>query len=157
MYRLYYITSLLLVTLLIACDNSSSNATNGQSNEKQTPTIPTKETIDNNFNNFIDKFSIDSTFQVSRTKFPLKIKWYDIDNDRDSIIYKDSSSFELMDFGKKKSKGQYDQWEQKIVVDKNNTSATIEVRGIDNGIMVDYLFEKINGTWMLIEIDDSST
>ena len=157
MYRLYYITSLLLVTLLIACDNSSSNATNGQSNEKQTPTIPTKETIDNNFNNFIDEFSIDSTFQVSRTKFPLKIKWYDIDNDRDSIIYKDSSSFELMDFGKKKSKGQYDQWEQKIVVDKNNTSATIEVRGIDNGIMVDYLFEKINGTWMLIEIDDSST
>jgi len=62
-----------------------------------------------------------------------------------------------MDFGKKKSKGQYDQWEKKIVVDKNNTSATIEVRGIDNGIMVDYLFEKINGTWMLIEIDDSST
>lgn len=157
MYRLYYITSLLLVTLLIACDNSSSNATNGQSNENQTLTIPTKKAIDNNFNNFIDKFSIDSTFQVSRTKFPLKIKWYDIDNDRDSIFYRDSSSFELMDFGKKKSKGQYDQWEQKIVVDKNNTSATIEVRGIDNGIMVDYLFEKINGTWMLIEIDDSST
>jgi len=143
--------------MLIACNNSSSNATIGQSNEKQTPTIPTKEAIDNNFNNFIDKFSIDSTFQVSRTKFPLKIKWYDIDNDRDSIIYRDSSSFELMDFGKKKSKGQYDQLEQKIVVDKNNTSATIEVRGIDNGIMVDYLFEKINGKWMLIEIDDSST
>jgi hypothetical protein len=156
-YRRYYITSLLLVTLLTACDNSSTNSTSVQSNEAQTPTTTTKEAIDNNFNDFIDKFSADSTFQVSRTKFPLKTKWYDLDNDRDSLIYKDRSSFEMMDFRKKKSTGEYDQWEQKIVVDKNNTSATIEIRGIENGIMVDYLFEKINGAWMLIEIDDSST
>jgi len=63
----------------------------------------------------------------------------------------------MMDFRKKKSTGNYDQWEQMIVIDKNNTSATIEIRGIENGIMVDYLFEKVNEVWMLIEIDDSST
>ncbi|MBK7223981.1 MAG: DUF4348 domain-containing protein [Saprospiraceae bacterium] len=153
----YYIASLILVTLLTGCVNSSTNSTSGQSNETQSPTIPAKEAMYNNFNAFVDKFSSDSTFQLSRTKFPLKIKWYDIDNDKDSLIYKERSSFEMMDFRKKKSTGQYDQWEQKIVVDKNNTSATIEIRGIENGIMVDYLFEKINGAWMLIEIDDSST
>jgi hypothetical protein len=142
---------------LTGCGNNSTNSASGQSTETQTPTIPTKETIDSNFNDFVDKFSSDSTFQLSRTKFPLKIKWYDLDNDKDSIIYKDRSDFEMMDFRKKKSRGQYDQWEQKIVVDKNNTSATIEIRGIENGIMVDYLFEKINGAWMLIELDDSST
>jgi hypothetical protein len=154
MFKRHYITILLFITLLTACDNSSTNSTKRQSNETQTPT---KESIDNNFNDFIDKFSTDSAFQLSRTKFPLKTKWYDIDNDRDSIIYKKRSDFEMMDFRMTKSLGRYDQWEQKIVVDKNNTSAKIEIRGIDNGIIVDYLFEKINDAWMLIEIDDSST
>lgn len=157
MFKRHYLSIIFLVTMLNACDNSSTNSTSRQSNESQNPTIPTKEAIDNNFNDFINKFSTDSIFQVSRIKFPLKIKWYDIDNNRDSIIYKNIESFELMDFRKKKSTGQYDQWEQNIFVDKNNTSATIEIRGIENGIMVDYLFEKIKGVWMLIEIDDRST
>lgn len=157
MYRVYYITSLLLITLLNACDNSSTNSTNGLSNKKHSLTIPAIEAIDSNFNDFIEKFSIDSNFQKSRIKFPLKIKLYDIDNDRDSIFYRDSSSFDMIDFPKNKSTSQYDQWGQKIVIDKNNTFATIEISGIDNGILVDYLFQKINGAWMLIEIDDSST
>lgn len=154
MIKRYYIASFFLVTLT-GCANSSTNSTSGQSNESQIPTIPTKETIDNNFIDFIDKFSSDSAFQLSRTKFPLKIKWYDLD--KDSLMFKDRSSFEMMDFRKKKSTGQNDQWEQKIVVDKNNSSAKIEIRGIENGIMVDYLFKKINGAWMLVEIHDSST
>lgn len=157
MFKRHYVTIILFVFLLTACDSSSTNSPSLQSKETQNQTIPTKEAIDNNFNDFINKFSTDSTFQLSRTKFPLKTKWYDIDNDRDSLIYKDRASFEMMDFRKKKSTGQYDQWEQKIVVAKNNTSATIEIRGIENGIMVDYLFEKVNGKWMLIEIVDGST
>lgn len=157
MFKRHYVKIILFVSLLTACDSSSKNSTSRQSNETQYRTIPTKEAIDNNFNDFINKFSTDSTFQITRTRFPLKTKWYDIDNDKDSLFYKDRASFEMMDFRKKKSTGQYDQWEQKIVVAKNNTSATIEIRGIDNGIMVEYLFEKINGAWMLIEMADSST
>lgn len=80
-----------------------------------------------------------------------------MDNDRDSIFYRDSSSFDMIDFRKYKSTSQYDQWEQKIVIEKASTFATIEISGMDNGILVDYLFQKINGAWMLIEIDDSST
>ncbi|OAQ39868.1 hypothetical protein A5893_09880 [Pedobacter psychrophilus] len=125
--------------------------------EKQTVTFPTKEKVDNDFNDFLIKFSSDTSFQKSRTKFPLKINWYDIEKDKDSLIYKDVSDFEMMDFRKKKSKGQYDQWEQKILVDKDNTSAIIEIRGIENGIMVDYLFKKIKNVWMIIEIRDGST
>ncbi|MNL66774.1 hypothetical protein D3C87_1912920 [compost metagenome] len=87
----------------------------------------------------------------------MKTKWYDISNASDSLVYRDKSDVEMMDFRKKRSIGHFDQWEQKIVMDKNNTSATIEIHGIENGIRVDYLFKKINGAWMLIEIDDSST
>lgn len=146
-----------MAIFLMACDNSSTNSTSRQSNGAQAPTLLTKVAVDNSFNDFIDKFSTDSIFQISRIRFPLKTKWYDLDNDRDSVIYEDKSGFKLMDFRKKKSTAQYGQWEQRIVVDKNNASATIEIRGIENGIMVDYLFEKINGAWILFEIDDSST
>lgn len=158
MFKLYYITSILFVTLLVSCDNSFTNSTGGKSNETQAPPISvTKEAVDNNFNDFIHKFSTDSAFQLSRTKFPLKIKSYDLLNDKDSLIYRDRSEFEMMDFRIKKSNGDYDNWEQKIVTGKNNISVTIQIRGIENGIMVDYFFEKINGAWMLIEVLDDST
>ena len=156
MLRHCFITSFLLFILITSCDFSTKSESK-QMNEKQNTTIPTKETVDNNFNDFIEKFSRDSFFQLNRTKFPLKVKWYDIDNDIDSLIYRDRSGFKMMDFRKKKSTSQLNQWEQKIMVGKNNTSAKIEIRGIENGINIDYLFEKITEIWMLIEIDDSST
>lgn len=137
-----FIACILLNILLISCDNNSTETTNRNTKEKQTVSIPSKETVDNNFNNFFEKFSSDSAFQISRTKFPLKIKWYDIENDRDSFIYMDGSNFEMIDFRKKNSTGHYDQWEQKIKVNGNNTSATIQIRGIENGIIVDYLLKK---------------
>lgn len=158
MLKQYFTTSLLLSILLTSCDNSSTNTVRRHKDEKPAVAVPVKEPVDNNFSDFIEKFSADTVFQLSRTKFPLKIKWHDIENDGDSLIYKNKADFEMMDFRSKKSIGHYDQWEQKIIVDKDNTSATIEIRGIENGIMVDYLFEKINDeVWMLIEIDDSST
>jgi hypothetical protein len=141
----YFITSFLLSILLTSCNNNTANRLSVD-----------KETVDNNFNNFIEKFSTDTGFQLSRIKFPLKTRWYDLGNDEDSLIYKDKSGFEMIDLSKK-STGQHEQWEQKIVVGKNNTSVKVEIRGIENGITVDYLFKKINGAWMLIEIDDSST
>ncbi len=63
----------------------------------------------------------------------------------------------MMDFRKKKSNSRYDQWKQEIVLDKGETKATIEIRGIENGIMVDYYFEKNDDRWMLVGVDDSST
>lgn len=119
--------------------------------------ILAKESIDSNFTFFIEKFSTDSSFQISRTKFPLKITWYDIDNDNDSIFYMYKSNFELIDFTKKKSTTVNEQWEQKITIDTTNTSAIIEIKGIDNGILVKYFFEKINGAWLLVAIEDIST
>ena len=157
MPRRYFLISFLFAIILTSCDNSSTNSTSVHSNEKQSTTIPAPEAVDNNFNDFIEKFSTDTAFQLNRTRFPLKTRWYDSDNDRDSLIYKERSEFEMIDFRKKKSIGRYDQWEQKIVFNKKNASATIKFRGIENGIMVDYLFAKINEAWMLIEIVDSST
>jgi hypothetical protein len=152
-----YIIFLLALSLFASCENASTSSVKKQFCNENSPTITSKESIDSNFNLFIDKFSADSSFQLSRTKFPLKIKWYDIENDNDSLFYKNKSNFEIVDFRQKKSKGVEDQWEQKIVLNTNNTLATIEIHGIDNGILVNYFFEKVNGAWILIAIEDIST
>ncbi|MFL5809267.1 MAG: hypothetical protein ACJ749_07070 [Flavisolibacter sp.] len=78
-------------------------------------------------------------------------------NDKDTIFYKQRSAFEMMDFRKKKSDSRYDEWRQEIFLEKSQTRATIEIRGVDNGLVVDYLFEKRNGKWMYVGIDDQST
>lgn len=109
----------------------------------------------NDFNSFIEKFSTDTAFQISRTQFPLKISWHGIESD--TTMYRNKSAFEFIDFKEKEYLGELDQWRQYMEIDKNNKSAIIEIRGIDNGIHVDYIFKMINGLWMFTEIDDSST
>lgn len=146
---------ILLSMLLGSCHNNSTTETNVAIDDSGI--ISTGESVDDDFNIFIEKFSSDSLFQLSRIKFPLMIIIYDMSNDRDSAMCINKSDFNILDFRKKKSSVQSDQWKQEIVFDNKHTSATIEIRGIDNGMMVDYLFEKVNGAWMLIEIKDSST
>jgi hypothetical protein len=153
----YFIFWFLFVITFMSCDNRSSDNTSSDLINNKSALYPQKEIVDDNFNDFIDRFSADSVFQLNRTKSPLKIKRYYIDTDQDTVHFLERANFEMIDFRKTKSEGKYDQWEQKIVVDKNGTTARIEIRGIENGIMVDYLFEKKTGIWMLIEIDDSST
>jgi hypothetical protein len=150
----HFISIIFFSVLLASCGNNDT-VTRQQTNDKQSSTSESKDTVDNDFNVFIVKFSTDSMFQLSRIKFPLKISWHEID--QDTVMYKNKSDFELIDFRAKKYTGPLDQWQQEIIIDKNNKSATIEIRGIDNGIFIEYVFEKINGTWMFIEIDDSST
>lgn len=154
---LRYLFLCLSITAFYSCNGDSRRA-KAQQVDLQ-PFVPLSDTtnVDKDFSAFIEQFSKDTSFQLSRTKFPLRIKQYDIEKDKDTIIYKQRSAFEMMDFRQKQSKGSYDQWKQEIVLDKSQSKATIEIRGIENGIMVDYNFEKKDGKWMLIGIDDSST
>lgn len=150
------VTLLLLLSIhLTSCNRSSTNTSREDANKHDVVLNKSKESIDDNFSDFIKKFSIDSTFQLSRITFPLKIQWRSID--QDTLFYYDRSEHEMMDFRKEKSTTLFNRWKQTILIDQNNTSATIEIRGIDNGIMIDYVFEKIHRMWMLVEVIDSST
>jgi hypothetical protein len=135
-----FVAGLVLVSLLTACVYNS-------------PVSNAGESVDNDFNEFISRFSNDTAFQTSRVKFPLKCTVHDIPNDNVSVTYVDESRFETLNYRQTTSA----EWTQHIAVDKNNDSATIEFRGNENGIMVKHEFRKIGGKWMLIEIDDSST
>jgi hypothetical protein len=75
----------------------------------------------------------------------------------DSLFYQNKSNYKVLDFRQKKSKGEFDQRQQYIKVQKGNSSAIIEIKGIDNGISIEIIFNKVNECWMLVEISDHST
>lgn len=140
--------------LLFSCNSNTSDLTNIKSGQTSDSLIQ-NQIAHHDFNSFIEKFSTDTLFQISHTIFPLKITWHEIE--RDTIFYRGKSDVEFVDFRIKEYKGEVDRWKQNIIIDESNKSAVIEIRGVDNGIHVDYIFKIINDAWMFVEIDDSST
>ena len=109
--------------------------------------------LDAKFETFIEYFSKDSLFQVSRIDFPLKVKVSDVDGESETIINK--SDFRKLSFGDESARTrEFDKYEQTYKV--NGDKAVIETRGIDNGIFIDTYFEKKNGKWKLVTSVDSS-
>lgn len=101
------------------------------------------------FSSFFEKFNNDKNFQLSRIKFPLTVK---LNND----------DFELVDYIISKEEHiilklnlKNVEYKQKTIL-KNNT-VTIQQRGINNGIFIDYIFEKRKGLWFLKTWVDQST
>lgn len=140
---------LFVLFLFLACQDAPKPTT--------TPIAELSESKDSSFDSFINKFSTDSVFQKSRIVFPLKTTVYDMDAQQDKIIFVSQKDCAIMDFRQKKSTGQSDQWVQKTILHADSSKAHIEIRGIDNGISVDCKFEKKNGNWYLLEVNDHST
>lgn len=112
--------------------------------------------VNENFNDFLEKFSKDSIFQISRIDFPLRVSQLDDDyQPMDKIIVKEN--FSIIDFSKENSGNfkETDNYFQKSILKDNQ--AKLEIRGIDNGIYLDVFFERIKGKWKLKAWTDSST
>jgi len=108
---------------------------------------------ENEFVGFLIKFSLDADFQRSHIAFPLK----EVTMEMDSITtFKTSQipveEWEFFDFI---SEIQY----LIIIHEKplNPNTQHIHLRGNENGISVEYIFQKINGEWMFVQINDQST
>ncbi|MFM9948680.1 MAG: DUF4348 domain-containing protein [Saprospiraceae bacterium] len=157
------ISILIFLGILFFSCGGSEKKQNQTTNASETPvwepavaqtTIP--DGVDANFETFLSYFNKDSVFQISRIDFPFKIKENDSDyKPVERIIQK--SEWRKIDFSYDESSAntEFDRYEQKNVVDGDK--AVIEVRGIENGIMVDVYFEKKNGKWKLLTWVDSST
>ncbi|SHM85798.1 DUF4348 domain-containing protein [Flavobacterium saccharophilum] len=127
---------------------------------KQNPKVANE-----NFEMFLDKFSQDSIFQISRVKFPLKVKEIDLESmvelDENKSDFKErtilKSDYTKLDFTYPKDAltRELDRYTQKIKI-KNNR-AVVEIRGVDNGIYSDFYFEKIDGKWFLQTWKEQST
>ena len=110
-----------------------------------------KATGSEEFNSFFKKFNADKSFQMSRIKFPLTVK---LNNDDYELVDYSIAKSDYIILNLNKSKEVRD-YTQKTILKSN--SVIIEQRGINNGIYVDYIFEKRKGLWFLKTWIDSST
>ena len=154
------ITAIILFTLCAhSCSSESNIGIEATSEEKVDTQIRSNAelNVDDDFEMFIEKYSFDSAFQVSRTKFPLYITRTDVGTDLVTFIYKQLSEHKHINLSKQESELNRNTWEREIVVNDIDYSAEIRITGVENGIHVTYYFEKIEGKWTLIEINDKST
>jgi len=145
----------IFTSLLFGCKQSQVNSKVDKGQAASIVLESKALSVDNDFNEFIQQFSKDSLFQISRIHFPLNVQEYDVMNDVDIAKTINKQDFRKLDFTIRKSDGETDSWEQGINVRDNK--AIIEIQGIDNGIIVDFYFEKQDGKWYLVKWVDSST
>lgn len=154
------ISFVILLLLHISCKKTAALEDNIILNDEPKKIITTEEKesefttdkrIQEDFNHFFKLFNHDTVFQISRINFPLKVK---INNDDlelvDYVIPK--KKYTTIDLDKKPEERDY---KQQIILKKNK--AVIQQRGLNNGIFIDYYFEKIDGKWQLVTWIDVST
>ncbi|MCD0475838.1 DUF4348 domain-containing protein [Flavobacterium sp. EDS] len=151
---------IILLLLIVSCKKqiAPQNTTilkdeeeNVVANEEKTPVGASDKNDIEDFNHFFRLFNHDTVFQISRVIFPLKVK---INNDDlelvDYVIPKEK--YTTIDLDKKPEERDYN---QQLILKKDK--AVIQQRGINNGIFIDYFFEKKDGKWQLVTWVDVST
>lgn len=144
------ISIFILGVLLLSCSSRpSNNSDNKISVDQETLTS------DNSFDEFIKEFSEDSSFQLTRVKFPVTYSYSSQDDE--------TGAMETVQIPKREwkkinliGKGGF---EEAVGITKSiKGSNTIEllVQGVDTGLSVTYCFEKENDLWYLIKIIDQS-
>jgi hypothetical protein len=149
----FYFPFILLIGAFISCNNTAQEKGSIHKIEIENAAL---DDIDKYFESFISKFSKDSLFQISRITFPLRVQELEL-SDSSSYIENiiDLSDHRMLDFSPPEFKNGQEAYTIQNKVEESK--ATIEVRGIDNGIITDFYFEKIEGKWMLVYWIDSST
>ncbi len=109
------------------------------------------KTAPEDFDTFFKQFNSDKKFQVTRAIFPLK---YKMNND----------DLELTDYAMTKEKykplnlnNKADEKYLKRTLVVKKTKATLEQRGLNNGVYIDYIFELKDNKWFLKTWVDQST
>ncbi|MBZ4035209.1 DUF4348 domain-containing protein [Flavobacterium sp. 17A] len=104
---------------------------------------------DENFTTFLKKFNSDKNFHLSRINFPITVKL--LNDDFELVNYTIAKSdYKQIQLNDKGSTYQYKN------IPKNNTYI-IKRKGIDNGILAEYIFEKRKRIWYLKTYIDEST
>lgn len=107
------------------------------------------------FDKFLSRFSADSLFQLQRIHFPLETKSIDIEEEIEIafLLPKQWKHLDL-NYNPQYAKREVDAYEQYIKLFSN--SGIVSIKGIDNGIWMDYVFERKKDDWVLIKFIDYS-
>lgn len=144
-----------IIGSLIGCNNQSTSKVSHGQDSVTNLAKRENHAVDDNFETFLHLFSEDSLFQINRIIFPVRGKVLELNEESEYVeIITQKDEHSHMDF-RKRRKENPDGYT--ISTKLTDNKATVEVRGIDNGIFMDYYFEKINGKWMFVSYKDSST
>lgn len=100
------------------------------------------------FDEFFKKFNSDKSYQLSRIIFPMTITLDEMGEISQKTITKNEWEFDQID-----EKSDYYYVVKKIKENK----ATIWLSGKENGVNIEYFFEKRNNQWCLVSMKDAST
>ncbi len=110
------------------------------------------------FDDFLQEFSMKESFQLNRIKFPIKAIVPDADHEGMAPMEETIGRYEweMLDLTYDSTflTRPYDQYYQ--FVRFQNDSAIVEIRGINNGIYADYFFELIENRWYLVSLYEAS-
>lgn len=118
----------------------------------------TQEFVGESFSVFFEMFAANDSFQIARTVFPLEISEMDVESGEfmTRTIDQFDRSPESFSQDSLASTFEYDAYSVDVI-EKSETEVVYRRRGIDNGIYVEFVFEKINSKWYFIRIVNSST
>lgn len=105
-----------------------------------------------NFEEFIDNFCMDSSFQISRVQFPLLyISWdYETDKEIELYIQKEKYKYDKLYYNSDAYAVFYDNFDCKL---KDSDEMVFRWKGFTD-MDRRYYFKRINGIWFLIKILD---
>lgn len=110
------------------------------------------------FDQFIRKFSTRESFQLERIKFPINVIVPDDEHEGMAPMEETIGRYEweLLDltYDSTYLTRPYDQYYQGVRFGKD--TAVVEIRGINNGIYADYYFMLIDKKWYLVTLYEAS-
>lgn len=142
---------LVMSVFLFTCCMNKSSKIESNNKSKTDSIVISSANHEVSFKSFIDKFSSDSTFQKNHIKFPLKtvINGYNFE-ESDSIYYQTEQTWKYVNLNKRKV------YVNAIDCKIDSLSNSVTLLGIDTGVKLIYHFRKVDNTWFLVQIEDSS-
>ncbi len=147
----------IILIFLISCtqNRDGKNERNG---------ILTAESTDVNeldiekFDEFVERFSQEESFQLQRIKFPISIIVPDTGHEGMAPMKETIGRYEWeqldLSYDSTFLTRTFDQYYQAVRF--SNDTAVVEIRGINNGIYADYYFELIDRKWYLVTLYEAS-
>lgn len=146
--NIFILTSL----LLLSCGTKSTDST---TSFKEPDSLTISKTAGReDFNEFFERFTTDSLFQMERIKFPFRVIWSTEDGETTHETEKENWTHSTFYYEDSYASRQVDAYTQKIK--HYADSVILEQRGVDNGIYVDFKFIRDKGKWILFTGKDYS-
>jgi len=145
-------TLLILMLFLLSCGSQTKESIVNSEGEF-TKLVSKNE----DFSVFFKSFNSDTSFQKAHIQFPLIDEFWEIGDDKPTSSSLESRHWQpfQLEYKEEYSKREIDAYSQKLTMFTD--SAKVEMRGIDNGIHIDYVFYQRNESWVLVLKRDYSS